>query len=139
MKSTRKQAKSILQKEAIGFSLIITLSWATELLRVPYLLYGEPFSFNWHRAVLRTMVVLAIWFWVHLATKRLLKRLHYLEEFLLMCSWCHKVGYDGKWLTTEQYFGSKFSTLTSHGVCPECEQMARERLARKIAEAGGQT
>ena len=51
---------------------------------------------------------------------RLLKRLHHLEEFLLVCSWCRRVGDQGEWLTTEEYFGSKFATHTSHGICPEC-------------------
>ncbi len=124
MTPTRKSAESILRKEAIGFTAIIVLSWATEVFHVPHLLFDEPPAFNWHRAVLRTIVVLAIWLWVHVATKRLLKRLHHLEEFLLVCSWCRKVGHDGEWLTMEEYFGSKFATQTSHGICPECARNA---------------
>ena len=120
MPTTRTSSDSILIKEAIGFALIIMLSWATELLHLPHFLFNEPNSFNWQRAVLRTVVILAVWLWVHLATKRVLKRLHHLEEYLLICSWCRKVGHDGEWLTTEQYFGSKFATETSHGICPEC-------------------
>ncbi len=137
MTQTKKRAESILRKEAIGFSLIIVLSWATEIFQLPHLLFGEPASVNWHRALLRTVVVLAIWIWVHVATKRLLKRLHHLEEFLLVCSWCRKVGHEGKWLTMEQYFGSKFDTGTSHGICPECAQKTIDRLhLGKIPPAG---
>ena len=69
--------------------------------------------------------ILAIWLWVHLTTKRLLKRLHYLEEFMHVCSWCRKVGHEGQWLTTEEYFGSKFATQTSHGICEECARKTR--------------
>ena len=128
MNAKVRQAESILRKEAIGFSTIIVLSWATEFFHVPTLLFGEPHDFNWHRALLRTVVVLGIWLWVHRATKRLLARLHYLEEFLLICSWCRKVGHDGQWLTMEEYFGSKFSTETSHGMCPECAQRATDGM-----------
>ena len=131
MTPQKTRAESILRKEAIGFSLIIVLSWATEVFQVPHLLFGEPASVNWNRAVLRTVVVLVIWIWVHLATKRLLKKLHNLEEFLLVCSWCRKVGHEGQWLTTEQYFGSKFATETSHGICPECAKKTLDRLNLK--------
>ena len=128
MQKTKTSTESILTKEAIGFSLIIVLSWATEILHVPYLLFSEPHTFNWHRAVLRTVIIVAVWLWVHLATKRVLQRLHYLEKYLLICSWCRKVGQDGEWLTMEQYFGSKFSTQTSHGICPECARRIQPQM-----------
>jgi hypothetical protein len=73
-------------------------------------------------------VISLIWVWVHLATRRLLKRLHYLEEFLRVCSWCHKVCHEGEWLTMEKYFNSKFATQTSHGMCPECLQKEKEDI-----------
>jgi hypothetical protein len=69
---------------------------------------------------------------VHLTTKRLLKRLHYLEEFLLVCSWCRKVGHEGEWLTMEGYFGSKFATETSHGICSERAKKAKDRMMAGI-------
>jgi hypothetical protein len=110
----------ILWVEAFGFSIIIALSWLSELIRIPYILFREPFSFNWHRALLRTAVVLLVWAWVHLATRKLLKRLHYLEEFLRICGWCRKVCHHDEWLTLEAYFSSKFATRTTHGMCPDC-------------------
>lgn len=128
MSATSNKSDSILRNEALGFSVIIALSWLTEFLHVPHLLFGEPATANWHRALLRTAVILVIWLWVHIATKRLLKRLHHLEEFILVCSWCRKVGHEGEWLTMEQYFGSKFDTDTSHGMCEECAQKARSLI-----------
>ena len=91
MRQGKRRANSILWIEASGFSLIIILTWLTEAIRIPHLIFSEAFTPNWHRALLRTVVVLAIWTWVHLATRRLLKRLHYLEEFLRICGWCRKV------------------------------------------------
>jgi hypothetical protein len=128
MPTNKTNADSVLRKEAFGFSLIIVLSWATEIFQLPHLLFDDSSSFNWHRALLRSMVVIMIWIWVHVATKRILKRLHHLEEFLLVCSWCRKVGHEGKWLTTEEYFGSKFDTETSHGICPECAKKTMGRF-----------
>jgi hypothetical protein len=110
----------ILWVEAAAFLLIIALSWLTEVIRIPHLLYGEAFTPNYHRAILRTVVILLIWLWVSMATRQLLKRLHYLEEFLRVCSWCRKVSYGDEWIEMEKYLKSKFSTKTSHGVCPDC-------------------
>ena len=121
-------SSSILWSEAIGFSLMIVLSWLTELLHIPNLIFGEPFTPNWHRALIRTVVVVLIWAWVHWITRRLLKRLHYLEEFLRVCGWCRKVCDDDKWLTMEDYFNSKFATHTSHGMCPDCMNKAVKEL-----------
>jgi hypothetical protein len=133
MKSTTGKSNAILWIEAFGFSFIISLSWLTEVIRLPHFLFDEPFTANWHRAALRTGVILLVWMWVHQATKRLLKRLHHLEEYLRICGWCRKVCHDGEWLTLENFFNSKFSTRTSHGMCPECLQKNVEELRLKAA------
>lgn len=122
MISTPSSGRSILRQEALGFSLIIVLIWLAELFGVPHLYFGEPPGFVWTRVLLRTVVVLAVWLWVHLMTRRLLRRLYHLEEYLLVCSWCRKVGHEGNWLTMEDYFGSRLNTETSHGICPACAQ-----------------
>ncbi len=131
MNQTKDQWNSILGKEAFGFSFLIILSWLVEVLHIPHLIFGEPFTPNWHRAILRTVVLSSIWAWVHWATRRLLKRLHYLEEFLRICGWCRKVCDHGEWLTMENYFNSKFATQTSHGMCPECLQKKKDELTPK--------
>ena len=76
---------SILWVEACGFSLLILLSVLAEVVRIPHLIFGEDFTPNWHRAVLRTLVILLVWRWVHKSTRQLLQRLHYLEDFLRIC------------------------------------------------------
>jgi hypothetical protein len=129
VKQPKRKPERILWVEAAAFSLIIALSWLTEVIRIPHLLYGEQFIPNWHRAILRTVVVLLIWLWVNIATRRLLKRLHYLEEFLRVCSWCRKVCYEGEWLEMEKYLKSKFATKTSHGMCPHCLQKSKNEIA----------
>jgi hypothetical protein len=126
-----KGRNSILWIEAFGFSVLVAFSWLTEIFKIPHYLFSESFVPNWHRAILRTIVVLLIWAWVYFLTRRLLKRLHHLEEFLRICSWCRKVGYNDEWLKLEDYFNSRFSTRTSHGMCPDC-------LKKKVQEIAGQ-
>jgi hypothetical protein len=123
----------ILWIEGIGFSLIIALIWSAEFLQMPHLLFSEPPTFLLGRALVRSLVILSVWAAVHLATRRLLKRLHQLEEYLLVCAWCRKIGHEGEWMTTEKYFGSAFSTLTTHGICPECSRTVKKSLACESA------
>ncbi len=134
MKKTQKRWNSILWIESFGFSVIIILSWLTEAVRIPHLLFGEPFTPNWERAILRTAVVGLIWLWVYICTKRLLKRLHYLEEFLRICGWCRKVCYDGNWVPMEHYFNSQFDMRTTHGMCPECLKKGKAELSQRAKE-----
>jgi hypothetical protein len=131
--TTKASGATVLRRENIGFALILFFSWAAEIVRLPHLLYGDPDGFNWFRVTLRSVVILAVWAWVYLTTRALIKRLHYLEKFLMVCSWCRKVGQDGQWLTMEQYFGAKFDTQTSHGICPECSEKTHARLQQLIA------
>ena len=107
------------------------MSWLTEWLRIPHYLFGESFRPNWKRAILRTVVISGIWLWVHLLARRLLRRLHYLEEFLRVCSWCRKVCHEGEWLSMENYFNSKFATQTSHGMCPDCLKKGVQDLQKR--------
>src|SRR5580658_8009724 len=99
LKQNKGSHQAILWIEAIAFSAIIALSWVVEIIGVPHLIFGEAFTPNWNRAILRTVVIGLIWFWVHTATKKLLKRLHYLEQFLRVCSWCRRVSHEDEWLT----------------------------------------
>lgn len=115
-------AKFILRGQAIGFSFLLAVMWAAELLHLPSHLFGESAEFKWQRIALRTAVLLSIWLIVHLTTSRLLKRLHELESYLRICSWCRKVSDKGEWRTMEDYFDARFQTSTSHGICPACAQ-----------------
>ncbi len=136
MTQTKQRWNSILWVEAFGFSIIIVLSWLTEVMHIPHLVFSEPFVPNWHRAVIRTIIIFCIWAWVHIATKRLLKRLHYLENFLMICSWCRRVSNHNEWLTMEKYFDSKFSMHTSHGMCPDCVRNELKTLGEKKTASG---
>jgi hypothetical protein len=125
MTTAKSSGIPILRRQASGFLLIIVVTWLAEIFHVPHYLFGGTPEFNWPRVLLRTIVVVAVWGWVYWSTRRLLQRLHRLEKFLLVCSWCRKVGDQGSWMTLEEYFGQKFDTQTSHGICPECMQSAR--------------
>lgn len=120
---------SILRKQSFGFFALFLIAWLAEVVGLPHYLFDEPLVFSWERVLLRSFMIVAVWLIVHLTTRRLLRRLHELEGFLLICSWCRKVGHQGDWLSMEDYFDSKFSTETSHGICPVCveQQLQQHR------------
>lgn len=123
---THVSGRSILRRQAVGFSILVAIMWIVEIFHLPHHLFGESPEFQWMRATVRTLTVALVWAIVHFSTRRLLQRLHELEEFLLICAWCRKVGDRDRWLSLEDYFDSKFATSTSHGICPEC---AKKQLA----------
>jgi hypothetical protein len=134
MTETRTSTDRILWRVGAGFSIVIGLCWTIEALQVPHRFFGEAAGFHWPRVLFRTAVLLVIWGWMHVTTKRLLKRLHHLEKFLLLCSWCRKICHEGHWHTIEEYFGSRFDTETSHGICQDCaREQKREITAVRAA------
>jgi hypothetical protein len=130
---TSKSGRSILQREALGFVFLIVCVWIAEFIHVPHLLFGEPAVTSWTRALTRTALILLIWGGVYLMTRQLVRRVHELEEFLRMCSWCRRIEHGDRWLTVEEFFNSQLSTNTSHGICPECaaQQFASKPVATR--------
>ncbi len=111
-----RASERILWYENLGFLALILLFWANELLDLPRLLFGGKTRMNWREAALESLLALAVWLVVHLLTRRLLARLHYLERFLKVCAWCWKIGDGDDWLPMEQYFFTqvRYQDLARH-------------------------
>jgi len=119
--TNQSKTKRILLYEGLGFLFLILLSWLDELISLPQLIFGEvPHPGSIHEAIIETVAIAAVGIIVLFFTKRLMQRLFYLEDFLRVCAWCRKIGYDGKWITLEDYFDQGFGIQTSHGMCAEC-------------------
>ena len=129
--SPRRRASTIVAYEVVGFLAIIALSWINELLGVPSLIFGSDHLGGWHESLLETAVILAVAIPVVALTRRLVARLHYLEEFLRLCAWCRKLHADNEWIPLEEFMQRRFDTRTSHGICPACK--AEQRKARRAS------
>jgi hypothetical protein len=127
-KSRYTSAKSILRGQAFGFFFLLGLMLTAEFLHLPNRVFGDSTEAMWPRIVVRGSALLSIWLIVHLTTSRLLKRLHELETYLRICSWCRKVDDRGEWRTMEGYFDARFQTSTSHGICPVCARQERAKF-----------
>src|ERR1043166_3490021 len=136
----RRQASQILAVEIIGFLPSSGLSWADELYGLPSLIFGGGHRVNWPESLLETAIIALVAVPVLLLTRRLVLRLHYLEEFLRVCSWCRKLNAGNEWIPVEDFFEQRFDTQTSHGRCPACLADKRGKLRRGSgapAEIGG--
>lgn len=111
---------NIIRYEIIGFILIALLNWVDEIYCLPSLIFGGKYVPNFHEAAIENFIVLLVAIPVISLTRKMVNRLHYLEEFLRVCAWCKKINHDDKWMPLEQYFEQRFDTMTSHGICPEC-------------------
>jgi len=133
----------IILYQNLGFLAVIVVCFFNELLKLPALIFsGDPFAFMYRRSTLEMLLFLAIWLLVNQSTRRLLKRVRQLEEFLRVCAWCRRIDYNGEWMKLEDFMEQSFDTPTTHGICQDClreqkEALERSRNAQKIAPVTG--
>jgi hypothetical protein len=114
-------ARKIIWLEVVAFSSIILIAWVNELGLEQYFLGGSHTP-DWRDPILETIGTLAVSIPTVLFSWRVTKRLHYLEEFVRVCAWCHKVGQDNDWIPVEDFIKKTFNTETTHGICPSCSR-----------------
>ncbi len=130
------RSSKLLLFQAIGFVVLIALSWINELIDLRSLVLGDhPYISDFRESTLEMLFVLAVWLIVYGSTSRMLARMQKLEGFLHVCSWCRRIGSNGQWMSTEEFFDRRFDTKTSHGICEECmkeQESAVEDAKRQL-------
>ena len=120
----------VLLSQAMGFVVLIAISWVNELIDLRSLVLGDhPYISDFRESTLEMLFVLAVWLVVYGSTNRMLARMNQLEGFLHLCSWCRRIGTKGRWMSTEEFFDRRFDTKTSHGICEECMKEQAAALA----------
>jgi hypothetical protein len=74
------------------------------------------------------LLILAVWLLVNGATRRVLDRIRYLENFTKVCAWCRRVDFEGHWLPLEDFLKTGFDSTTSHGICKDCLEQKKAAL-----------
>jgi hypothetical protein len=106
--------------ELLGFSLIIGVIWADELLDLPHYLFGAPATpLRIAEAAFESIAVGILGLMVIMMTLWMARRMVYLESFLVICAWCRRVREEGRWTRLEEYLSAR-RAQTSHGLCPDC-------------------
>ena len=137
------QLARIVVYQNVGFLAVIALCFLDELLQLPSLIFsGHPFVVLYRRPTLEMLLFLAVWLLVSNSTRRLLRQMRQLEDFLRVCSWCRRIDYKGEWMPLEEFMEQGFDTPTTHGICPEClrqkkDAIEKERRARQSEPVTG--
>ena len=135
------QLARIVTCQNLGFLAIIILCYLDELLKLPNLIFSDhPFEFVYRRPTLEMLLFLAVWLLVSSSTRRLLRQVRQLQDFMRVCAWCRRIDYKGEWMKLEDFMEQGFDTPTTHGICPEClhrqqEAINRAKAARKADPA----
>jgi hypothetical protein len=127
---------AVLRVQSVGFLAIIAFSWFNESVDLRSLIFGNhPYISDYRESALEMLLVLAVWFLVVGATRRVIQRVHYLEGFPRVCAWCHHISFKSRWVRMEEFLKREFDTPTTHGICPSCAQKQKAAIleARKAA------
>lgn len=120
---TPMRASRIVWYEGAAFAAIILIAWINELCGIENLLFGQPDGPpDWHDPMIVTLFTIMVGVPTLLLSNQLAKRLHYLEGFLRVCAWCHRVGDGENWMSLEEYVKKTFNTETTHGICSNCSR-----------------
>jgi hypothetical protein len=115
--------KKILVYEAMGFCILIVLIWINEIADIPYILFkAQKTPVNLTESITESVIVLILAIITILVTRKLLRRIKYLEGFIRMCSMCNKV-YDkhrAQWVELKEYLNKNYELEFTLGFCPEC-------------------
>lgn len=124
---SKNQARSsVIEMEVIGFALAVAACWVTEL-------FDQHFNFL--QVAIETLVIGFIGWLVILKISGLIKKIKYLEGFLVMCSECKQVKTREEWHPIEYLLIEKSDLHISHGFCPSCaHKLYSDYLAESYAK-----
>lgn len=140
MKKNSQLTRVVLYQN-LGFLGVLVICFLDRIFKLSSLVFANlPFAFVHGEFAIEMLLVLAVWFLVSASTRRILERVHYLEKFMRVCSWCRRIHYSGQWMPLEEFMRHGFDTPTTHGICKEClrRQQAiaeKAKAARKNAAA----
>lgn len=107
--------------QLIGYGILLFLIVGDEAFDFPHHVFGAPATpVNWNEAFIEGIYVLALCAFTIYLSLRLLKRIKYLEGFLPICSFCHKIRDDKDWKRIDEYIRDHSEAHFTHSVCPEC-------------------
>jgi hypothetical protein len=130
-----KSQSTILWIQTAGGLGIIALSWLNQWMQLPAILFcGTRQQPNWRECAMETLVVAVMWAVTQPITRRLVRRLRYLEELMRVCAWCRKIHLEGRWMRLEEDLAQGLDLRTSHGMCPSCAEEQRAEM-RKLTRA----
>lgn len=123
---SKKITKGILSKriiiyEMIGFGIIILFLWIDELFDIPhYLFRAKATPINLFESFFETVIIICLSIVIIKITMNLLKKVHYLEGFLHVCSMCKRIRVKDDWIPIEDFIKDHSEAVYTESLCPKC-------------------
>jgi hypothetical protein len=103
--------RRIVALETIGFVVAIVACWVTEWLDPP---------FNPVQAAVMSALIAGLGAATVYWTSRIVRRITFLEGFLVICAGCKRLRVDEHWEPIDAFLQRHSDLALSHGMCPAC-------------------
>lgn len=110
---TRTLARRLVAREALGFGALLVLLGVDDLTEV-----GRSLPFRW--GIVEALAAVGVALLTLASTRRLVKRLVFLEGLVSICMYCKRVRDGEAWVPVEGFVRRRSNVEFSHGMCPEC-------------------
>lgn len=128
---------------SVCIAVILTFSWANELLDLPHILLSAPATpVNWEESVIETVFILIVGFVFYRLVAGYEKRLEkHLEGLHTVCSYCHAVKDGETWIPLATWLMDQSEAVLSHGLCPKCldekhPELRLQTIRRQLVREG---
>lgn len=115
-------SKWIITYETIAFSATVLILWLNEIFDIPHMFFGgRATPVNWTESIEESLLIILVGLGVLHITRRLFKRMKYLEGILPVCSSCKRIRDEADvWHPIETYIRDRSDADFSHSLCPDC-------------------
>jgi hypothetical protein len=117
--------------QALGFMLLVLVSWLDETLDLPHLLFHAAATpFRPEEALFETLVLVIVGVLSLFLTSHLLKGLIQARSFLPFCPSCQRVRRGERWTSVTDFLQEEQADLLGYGLCPACASRMQEPKPR---------
>ena len=114
-------SKTIFTYEIIGFGIIIIFLWLDEIFDIPHYLFRSKVTpVNLSESIFETVIIICLSIVIIKITMNLLRKVHYLEGFLHVCSMCKRIRVKDDWIPIEDFIKEHSEALYTESLCPKC-------------------
>ena len=97
----------------LGFLLAILTCWLTEY-------FDPPFSYS--QVIIESLVMILLGCLTVFLIWRLIEKIKYLEEILVICTSCKSAQIDEEWVSIDYVITKNFEIPLTYSLCPHCSE-----------------
>lgn len=113
--------KMVLLTEFLGFSLVILILWANEVLDIPHEFLGSPPTpVNWEEALFESILVLLLGLYVMLVSWFVFVGIESSDSRPKICPACKRIKTGGTWSVFPDDSDAPETSDMEQSLCPDC-------------------